>query len=86
MLERRHADQLDERGIEYIGFAVDGAKRMQFLINDLLSFSRVDPIDILLVEDDPGDELITREAFEHNEEGLDYLYQRGKYQRRAGLI
>ncbi|BBX60704.1 hypothetical protein MSHO_60490 [Mycobacterium shottsii] len=43
MLERRHADQLDERGIEYIGFAVDGAKRMQFLINDLLSFSRVDP-------------------------------------------
>lgn len=24
------------------------------------------PIDILLVEDDPGDELITREAFEHN--------------------
>ena len=26
----------------------------------------VRPIDILLVEDDPGDELITREAFEHN--------------------
>lgn len=24
------------------------------------------PIDVLLVEDDPGDELITREAFEHN--------------------
>ena len=24
------------------------------------------PIDILLVEDDAGDELITREAFEHN--------------------
>ena len=23
-------------------------------------------IDILLVEDDPGDELLTREAFEHN--------------------
>ena len=23
-------------------------------------------IDILLIEDDPGDELITREAFEHN--------------------
>ncbi|KZS83302.1 response regulator [Mycobacterium persicum] len=49
------------------------------------------PIDILLVEDDPGDELITREAFEHNkvknrlhvardgEEGLDYLYRRGEF-------
>lgn len=48
-------------------------------------------IDILLVEDDPGDVLITREAFEHNklknrlhvtqdgEEGLDYLYRRGEF-------
>ncbi|MFY2861392.1 response regulator [Mycobacterium sp. THU-M104] len=48
-------------------------------------------IEILLVEDDPGDELITREAFEHNklknnlnvahdgEEGLDYLYRRGPF-------
>lgn len=48
-------------------------------------------IDILLVEDDPGDELITREAFEHNklknrlhvahdgEEGLNYLYRRGEF-------
>jgi CheY-like chemotaxis protein len=48
-------------------------------------------IDILLVEDDPGDELITREAFEHNklknrlhvahdgEEGLNYLYKRGQF-------
>ena len=41
LLEKRYRDQLDERGIEYIGFAVDGAKRMQVLINDLLTFSRV---------------------------------------------
>ncbi|KZS58804.1 sensor histidine kinase [Mycobacterium ostraviense] len=41
LLEKRYADQLDERGLEYIGFAVDGAKRMQVLINDLLRFSRV---------------------------------------------
>jgi CheY-like chemotaxis protein len=48
-------------------------------------------IDVLLIEDDPGDELITREAFEHNkiannlhvahdgQEGLDYLFQRGAF-------
>ncbi|MFB4305327.1 ATP-binding protein [Actinomadura sp. GTD37] len=41
MIERRYGDQLDDRGRQYIAFAVDGAKRMQALINDLLSFSRV---------------------------------------------
>ena len=41
MLERRYGDVLDERGKQYIGFAVDAAKRMQVLINDLLTFSRV---------------------------------------------
>jgi signal transduction histidine kinase len=41
LIEKRYGDKLDERGIEYIDFAVDGAKRMQVLINDLLTFSRV---------------------------------------------
>lgn len=41
LLEKRYGDKVDERGIEYIDFAVDGAKRMQVLINDLLTFSRV---------------------------------------------
>ena len=41
MLQTRYADQLDERANQYIDFAVDGAKRMQQLINDLLAFSRV---------------------------------------------
>ena len=49
------------------------------------------PIDVLLVEDDAGDELITREAFEFNKianrlhvardgaEGLDFIYRRGEH-------
>ena len=49
----------------------------------------LEPIEVLLVEDDPGDELMTREAFEDNkirnrlhvardgEEALDFLYRRG---------
>ncbi|QFZ19300.1 sensor histidine kinase [Saccharothrix syringae] len=41
LLERRYSGQLDDRGEQYLRFAVDGAKRMQVLINDLLAFSRV---------------------------------------------
>jgi signal transduction histidine kinase len=41
LLEKRYGDQLDDRGRQYIEFAVDGAKRLQVLINDLLTFSRV---------------------------------------------
>ncbi|WP_068155482.1 sensor histidine kinase [Rhodococcus phenolicus] len=41
LLEKRYGDALDDRGRQYIEFAVDGARRMQTLINDLLAFSRV---------------------------------------------
>jgi CheY-like chemotaxis protein len=55
----------------------------------------VPPIQILLVEDDPGDVLMTREAFEDNKvgnvlhvvqdgmEALDFLYRRGEYAEAA---
>ena len=41
LLQRRYAGVLDDRAQQYIAFAVEGASRMQNLINDLLAFSRI---------------------------------------------
>ncbi|HEY0089430.1 MAG TPA: ATP-binding protein, partial [Candidatus Lokiarchaeia archaeon] len=41
LLAKRYKDKLDKDANDFINFAVDGATRMQNLINDLLIFSRV---------------------------------------------
>ncbi|HEV2452250.1 MAG TPA: ATP-binding protein [Streptosporangiaceae bacterium] len=71
LLERRYGDQLDERGHQYIDFAVDGAKRLQTLINDLLTFSRVgrDEVRVRLPLDQPLDVAIRALAAAIEESG-----------------
>jgi PAS domain S-box-containing protein len=41
LLRKRYQDKLDEKANEYLAFTVEGAERMQALVNDLLEYSRV---------------------------------------------
>lgn len=40
-LEKKYSDKLDEKALQYIDFAVDGASRMRQIILDLLNYSRL---------------------------------------------
>ncbi|GAC1381144.1 MAG: hypothetical protein NVSMB45_05480 [Ginsengibacter sp.] len=41
LLQKKYENVLDEKGVKYINFAIDGSERMKVLIHDLLEFSRI---------------------------------------------
>ncbi len=62
LLQERYGEQLDEQGKEFIRFAVDGAKRMQGLIEDLLKLSRTGTADLVVAPVDLSEVLEAVEA------------------------
>ncbi|MXV62858.1 PAS domain-containing protein [Natronorubrum sp. JWXQ-INN-674] len=67
LIEQRYGDDLDEDGEEFIEFAVDGAERMQAMIDGLLAYSRVEtrgdpfePVDLNGVLEDARTDLALR--------------------------
>lgn len=50
LLNEKYQNKLDEEGEEFLAFAVDGARRMQRLIGDLLIYSRASRHELSLVE------------------------------------
>ena len=57
LLERRYRGKLDDDADDFINFAVDGVTRMQKLIQDLLSYSRVETLGKMPVRTDASEAL-----------------------------
>lgn len=49
LLEKKYQPLLDEKGLQYISFAVDGAKRLSVLIDDLMGYAKIG-FDVDLIE------------------------------------
>ncbi len=67
-LDKKYRDLLDDKGREYLHFAVDGAVRMRQIILDLLEYSRADKTDAPL--EDVDLDRVVAELIELNREPL----------------
>lgn len=45
LIEKKYGTVLDEKGLQYINFAVEGARNMRQIILDLLSYSKISTVD-----------------------------------------
>lgn len=59
LLQRRYAEQLDEKANKFLNYMSDGAQRLQTMINDLLDYARVETQGKPLVSCDLNDVLST---------------------------
>jgi len=61
LLDKRYGQQLDDKGKDYVRFAIEGARRMETLIDDLLAYSRTGTAPLHLSKVDLGQTMATVE-------------------------
>ncbi|MDW5563590.1 MAG: ATP-binding protein [Methanomassiliicoccus sp.] len=59
LLEKKYEDKLDDNGVEYLRYAVEGAVRMSSIIDDLLTYSRIGTSGTPMIPVDMNDVLAT---------------------------
>jgi len=66
-LEQKYGESLDEKAKKYIFYAVDGAERMDKLINELLEYSRIGRVNNLIEMTDINELLVEVEKLYHSQ-------------------
>lgn len=84
LIERRYKDKLDQDANEFIAFAVDGAERLQKMINDLLIYSRVDTRGNPFVETDVN--TVVKQAIKNIKLSIEENHAVITYQKLPSLI